>query len=191
MQNKKNMASKICLAAGMIAVLFGVLASAVLGDWIDVAVWASMWIYQVLLYILAKDAAFWRDMTRECIKNVDDANKSAADANKSAADALDLFAKIKEKYREALRSLKESDEIMSILDKEDATIRYIRTKARMCGGCKNCVGCPLKEAGRNVSNEELNTEGCQHMRWCELYEFLHPAEAAVLILKWEEEHAKG
>lgn len=183
MKNKKDMASKICLVVGMIAVLFGVLASAVLGDWIEVAVWASMWIHQVLLYLLAKDAAFWRDMTIRCTKNVDDAQKGAA-------DALDLFAEIQGKYRAALRSLKESDEIMSILDKEDATIRYIRTKARMCGGCKKCVGCPLKEAGMNVSNEELNTEGCQHMRWCELYEFLHPAESAVLVLKWEEEHAE-
>lgn len=183
MQNKKDMVSKIVFVIESIAVLFGGLASAMLENWCAMALCAALWISLRIRYIQKKELKFWRKMTIRCTKNVDDAQKGAA-------DALDLFAKTQEKYRAALRSLKESDEIISILDKEDATIRYIRTKAKMCAGRQNCVECPLKEAGRNVSDEELNTEGCQHMGWCELYEFLHPAEAAAMVLKWEEEHAE-
>lgn len=177
MQNKKDMVSKIVFVIESIAVLFGGLASAMLENWCAMALCAALWISLRIRYIQKKELKFWQDIVNDCLK--------------SDKDVQELYEQTKEKYRAALRSLKESDEIISILDKEDATIRYIRTKARMCAGRQNCVGCPLKEAGRNVSDEELNTEGCQHMGWCELYEFLHPAEAAVLVLKWEEKHAKG
>lgn len=182
-KNQERNERKKKLLLGVLAVLdlmltgVCVVIALVTAEWFAAVAWVLVGCCQILWYVQERQIRFWEKNANDCLK--------------IAEDACEFCRQTQEKYRAALRSLKESDEIMSILDKEDATIRYIRTKARMCGGCKNCVGCPLKEAGMNVSNEELNTEGCQHMRWCELYELLHPAEAAALVLKWEEEHAKG
>ena len=162
---------KILFIAELVLAEVNVVIALILNRWTESILWLVIGLYQVIWYRQQRQIEFHEKNTAEVLDIADRAIKDNE--------------KILKEYRKLLTALKEAGEIMDALSKDSTVIRYAKVKARLCSGYKNCSDeCPLRKAGKAL--EDTDDDGCQQMRWCELYTYLHPEEAWKMLLEWEE-----
>lgn len=168
------MMCKILFIAELVLAAFNVVIALIWNRWVESILWLGIGLYSVLWYRQRRKIEFHEKNTAEVIDLADRAIKDNE--------------KILKEYRKLLTALKEAGEVMDALSKDSNVTRYIKARSRMCAGCVNCAKCPLKEAGQKLKNVDL--DGCQQMKYCEVFAYLYPADACRMVLEWEEQHGK-
>ena len=171
MMNKKQI--KVLMIVETVVSLSMAVISALFGEGDRVILWLVIWAYQMMWCMQENEVIFWRDMARESARIAD--------------ETMNLHEKLMGEHKRALDALKDCYAAVEEMDPENALAEYIRAKAKLCDGT-HCAGCPLKEAGMQLSDEEISADGLQMMEWCDLYEYLRPVESARLVMKWAEEN---
>ena len=149
-----------------------VVIALVTAEWFAAAAWIIVGVYQIFWYVQERKIRFWEKHAHDCLDLAERANKDNE--------------KLLQEYRKSLDNLQEAGRIINALGKDDTEIRYIRARSRMCAGCVNCAKCPLKEAGQKLKN--VDPDGCQQMKYCDVFAYLYPEEACRMMLEWEEKH---
>lgn len=177
-KNQERNERKKKLLLGVLAVLdlmltgVCVVIALVTSEWFAAVAWALLGCYQILWYVQERQIGFWEKQAHDCLDLAERATKDNE--------------KLLQEYRKSLDNLQEAGRIINALGKDDTAIRYIRARSRMCAGCVNCAKCPLKEAGQKLRNVDL--DGCQQMKYCDVFAYLYPADACHMMLEWEEKH---
>lgn len=149
-----------------------VVIALVTAEWFAAVAWVLVGCYQILWYVQERQIRFWEKNAHDCLDLAERTNK----------DNEELL----QEYRKSLDNLQEAGRIINDLANDDTVRRYIRARSQMCAGCVNCAKCPLKEAGQKLKNVDL--DGCQQMKYCDVFAYLYPEEACRMMLEWEEKH---
>lgn len=179
-KNQKQNDGKKSLVLGVLAVMdltltgVCVVISLVTEEWFAALAWVLVGCYQIMWYVQERRILLWEKRARDCLDLADRTNTDNAE--------------LLREYHKSIQNLQEAGRIINVLGKDDTAIRYIRARSRMCAGCVNCAKCPLKEAGQKLRNVDL--DGCQQMKYCDVFAYLYPADACRMVLEWEEKHGK-
>ena len=149
-----------------------VVIALVTAEWFAAAAWIIVGCYQILWYVQERQIRFWEKNAHDCLDLAERTNEA--------------HGKLLQEYRKSLDNLQEAGRIINDLANDDTVRRYIRARSLMCAGCVNCAKCPLKEAGQKLRNVDL--DGCQQMKYCDVFAYLYPEEACRMMLEWEEKH---
>ena len=173
-RNKRKKSRVLGVLAVLDLMLTGVcvVIALVTAEWFAAVAWVLVGCYQILWYVQERQIRFWEKNAHDCLDLAERTNK----------DNEELL----QEYRKSLDNLQEAGRIINDLANDDTVRRYIRARSQMCAGCVNCAKCPLKEAGQKLKNVDL--DGCQQMKYCDVFAYLYPEEACRMMLEWEEKH---
>lgn len=177
-KNQERNERKKKLLLGVLAVLdlmttgVCVVIALVTAEWFAAVAWIIVGVYQILWYVQERQIRFWEKQAHDCLDLAERTNEANG--------------KLLQEYRKSLDNLQEAGRIINALGTDDTLRRYIRARSLMCAGCVNCAKCPLKEAGQKLKNVDL--DGCQQMKYCDVFAYLYPEEACRMMLEWEEKH---
>ena len=149
-----------------------VVIALVTAEWFAAVAWVMVGCYQILWYVQERQIRFWEKNAHDCLDLAERTNEA--------------HGKLLQEYRKSIDNLQEAGRIINALGKDDTVRRYIRARSLMCAGCVNCAKCPLKEAGQKLKNVDL--DGYQQMKYCDVFAYLYPEEACRMMLEWEEKH---